>query len=210
MMQHMTPDTVNVQGRASGDIQFDVDLLNEMYQGYAELNMQDFSFEGLIIDEATLDLRLNDGRVNARFNATQNAESLASFDIDVPFNPGDPSDFDEEFFEQPVTGTFELAEIDLSTQQTFLTWLGLQGTSGKISAQGTLAGLAGSPEFTGEFQYGEGRLSGVPIDHFDFGWQYHDADDKLALTGRMVSSGQEVAYMYGAIPLKRHPSIWLL
>lgn len=202
MMQHMTPDTVNVQGRASGDIQFDVDLLNEVYQGYAELNMQEFSFEGLLIDEATLDVRLNEGRVNARFNATQNASRLAHFDLDVPFNPGDPTDFDETFFEQPVNGTFELAEIDLSTQETFLTWLGLQGTTGKISAQGTLSGLAGSPEFTGEFQYGEGRLSGVPIDHFDFGWQYHDVDEKLALTGRMVSSGQEVAYMYGAIPLK--------
>jgi len=202
IMQHMTPDTVNVQGRASGDIQFDVDLLNEVYQGYAELNVWDFSFEGLLIDEAILDLRLNEGRVNARFNATQNADRLAHFDIDVPFNPGNPSDFDQVFFEQPVTGTFELAEIDLSTQQTFLTWLGLQGTTGKISAQGTLDGLAGSPKFTGEFQYGEGRLSGVPIDHFDFGWQYHDADEKLALTARMVSSGQEVAYMYGAIPLK--------
>jgi autotransporter translocation and assembly factor TamB len=202
MMQHMTPDTVNVQGRASGDIQFDVDFTNEVYQGYAELNMQDFSFEGLVIDEATMDVKLNEGRINARFNAIQNEATLAHIDLDVPFMPGDPSEFDPAFFEQPVVGEFELAEIDLTTQQTFLTWLGLQGTSGKVSASGTLSGQAGSPQFTGEFQYGEGRLSGVPIDHFDFGWQYHDSDEKLALTGRMVSSGQEVAYMYGAIPLK--------
>ncbi len=202
MMRHMTPDTLNVKGKASGDIQFSVDFASEIYQGYAELSMREFEFEGLKVDDATLDVRLDGGRVNARFNATQNDLSLAHFDIDVPFRPGDPIEFDKSFFEEPVNGTIELAEIDLSTQQTFLTWLGLQGTTGKISAKGILSGQAGSPEFTGEFQYGEGRLSGVPIDHFDFGWQYHDADEKLAITARMVSSGQEVVYMYGAIPLK--------
>ncbi len=202
LVQHMTQDTLDVRGRASGDIQFDVDFEAENYQGIAELSLQEFFLEGLQIDDARLDVRLESGRMDARFNATQNGSTLAYFNIDVPFIPGNPTDFEESFFEEPVRGTFELSEIDLETQASFLTWLGLQGTTGKISAKGSLAGMSGSPEFTGEFQYGEGLLSGVPVDHIDFGWQYHDVDEKLALTGRMVSSGQEVAYMYGAIPLK--------
>jgi len=200
IIEHMNRKPVMVAGKASGEIEFDIDFIEESYDGFVELFVTDFELEGMALELAELDIRVSMGRANARFRASQTGRDIVRMEFDIPFSPGDPTEFDDGFFAQPVSGTFELAEMDLSTQDLFLEWLGVSGTTGTISANGKLSGSAGSPEFTGEFQYGDGRFSGVPIDHFDFGWQYHEKDEKLALTSRMVSSGQEVVFMYGSIP----------
>lgn len=202
MSHALMEQELTVDGYLTGDIEFDIDLVAERYDVTTDLVLSKFNYKGLALETITLDTKLSDGRLTAQMNLYETQQIWAEIVLDVPFLPGNPTEFDDDFFDQPVMGQFKINETNLTDKAAFLLEMGLEGTTGNISASGTLAGTAGSPEFIGEVLFGDGRLSGVPIDHFDFGWQFHPDQDRLALTSRVVSSGQEVAYMSGTVPFQ--------
>ena len=200
ILQITVMDEVFLDGILSGEIDFDFDFDQEIYRSTSEIVISRVNYQGLLVDEIQLGTQLLDHRLVTRLRAQKSGQPLITLDLDVPFLPGDPVDFDESFYQEPIVGHFEIHELNLGEQTEFLTNMGFEGTTGLIAAKMDISGQAGSPQFIGEFTYGEGRLSGVPIDHFDFGWQYHQDQNNLALTSRIISSGQEVASMSGTSP----------
>ena len=197
ILQIIAMDEVFLEGNLSGEIDFNFDIDQENYQSNSEILLSGVNYQGLVIDDIQLGIRLMDQRLITRLGAYKSGEPLITLNLDVPFLPGDPVEFDESFYMKPIAGRFEFHELNLGEQTEFLTKIGFNGTSGLMSAKMDISGTAGSPQFIGELTFGEGLLSGVPIDHFDFGWQYHQNQNSLALTSRIISSGQEVASMSG-------------
>ncbi|HAC15398.1 MAG TPA: hypothetical protein DCE78_05565 [Bacteroidetes bacterium] len=200
ILQIMAMDEVLFEGNLSGEIDFDFDFDQEIYRSTSEIVISDVNYQGFLVDDIQFGTRLIDHRLITRLFAQKSGEPLITLDLDIPFLPGDPVDFDDSFYNESIVGHLEFHELNLGEQTDFLTRIGFEGTSGLLSAKMDISGTAGSPKFIGELIFGEGRLSGVPIDHFDLGWQYHQDQNNLALTSRIISSGQEVASMSGTAP----------
>jgi hypothetical protein len=163
-------------------------LLTEIQ--FEDGEMDSLQFAGNVDDE-WLDLSLtirHDGSELLRSNAR------------VPFLPGDPVTFDEQFFEREIYGEILLHPTDINYWLSFVPDNIAEETEGTIAFDGRIGGLAGNPEFTGDLKLSEGRLSGVPIDDAGINMVYDHDIHELALTGEITSRNERVLDFNSRIP----------
>ncbi|MFU8811578.1 MAG: translocation/assembly module TamB domain-containing protein [Balneolaceae bacterium] len=120
----------------------------------------------------------------------------------IPFIPGDPITFDDQFFDRAIVGSFELNESDISYWTAFLPPGTVPEAEGTLSLRAFVDGVAGVPEFGGQLKLLNGRLSGVPVDSLGVGFSYLHENERIHLTGDLLSNRQQILDFDASLPLK--------
>ncbi|CAN5162592.1 hypothetical protein BH23BAC3_BH23BAC3_15670 [soil metagenome] len=118
----------------------------------------------------------------------------------VPFLPGDPETFDEQFFEREIDGEFILTPTDVSYWLSFVPGNLAEQTKGTLAFDGRISGQAGMPEFAGDLKFREGRLSGVPIDSIGVNIIYDHEINELGFRGEITSRNTRVLDFNSRVP----------
>lgn len=135
-------------------------------------------------------------------NGIHEGSELFSSYVRVPYLPGDPLTFDEQFFDRAIDGRFLLNESAVDYWLSFVPGSAAEATSGTVSFSGNLSGKAGMPQFKGGLNFRDGRLSGVPIESFDMSVLYEHEDSQLDFAGNIISRGTEVLDIASQVPFK--------
>ncbi|TVQ10181.1 MAG: translocation/assembly module TamB [Balneolaceae bacterium] len=186
-----------------------------IYDGNLELNINNdelyvhvdalisgFEFNGLSLDTISVNVDIDDERLDALLRITDASGELITGHLSTPFLPGDPITFDDAFFEEPVSGSFRLIDTPLSRFPDFLAYNNLEELSGTIGVFAELTGQAGLPVFVGSAYLYESRISNVEIDSSLITWQYNHEEGNLGFSGFVKSLGQRAAEIAGTIPFK--------
>tara|TARA_R100001143_G_C3360597_1_gene135216 strand:- start:7186 stop:11631 length:4446 start_codon:yes stop_codon:yes gene_type:complete len=154
--------------------------------------LSEFSFEEGKMDSLQFDMEIEDEWLNAYLNGWHQDSKIADASLRIPYLPGDPRTFDNQFFERAVEGHFEVSESDLSYWLTFLPNGGPDGTDGRISLNTTLSGIAGSPELMGQLSIENGLFSGIPVDQVTVDLSYIHDESTADISGLIVKDQQDV------------------
>lgn len=200
-IQQILMEEAFIAGLMDGEIRFDIDLDESHYDFNSDLSIAGFEYQNFRIDSMRLLATIENEELDVRYNAIRGGQDFISLTASIPFQPGDPIGFEDDFFERPVRGSFHLNPFELSRETEFLEAVGLEGIAGMVSARGSLSGKAGSPQMGGDFKLVNGRFANVAVDSLGFGWEYrHDRSD-MGLSATLVSSGQRAADLQGSFPL---------
>lgn len=120
----------------------------------------------------------------------------------VPFLPGDPLTFDEQFFDREVEGEFQINSTEVNYWLSFIPGDLVEETSGMIAFEGEMMGKAGIPEFEGELKLRDGRLSGVPIDSVLVAMLYDHEQGNFGFSGSVTSRREKVLDFDAKVPFK--------
>lgn len=120
----------------------------------------------------------------------------------VPFLPGDPLTFDDQFFDREIGGEFHVNRTDASYWLAFMPGDLVEETSGMVSFDGEMTGKAGIPEFQGDLRFRNGRLSGVPVDSVIVDMLYDHEQASFGLSGSLTSRSERVLDFNTMIPFK--------
>jgi len=200
VLQRTLIDEQITDGILSGHFQFhnSSDTLSLSTRGiysqieYEKGRMDTLQFVGAIENE-WLDVAVN--------GIHEGSELFSSY-IRVPYLPGDPLTFDEQFFDRTIDGRFLLNESAVDYWLSFVPGSAAEATSGTVSFNGTLSGKAGMPQFKGGLNFRDGRLSGVPIETFDMSVLYEHEESQLDVEGNIISRGEEVLDIASQVPFK--------
>ena len=131
----------------------------------------------------------------------ENSELFRGF-ARVPFLPGDPLAFDDQFFDREIEGEFHVNQTEASYWLSFIPGDLVEETSGVISFNGEMTGKAEVPEFDGELKFRNGRLSGVPIDSVSIEMLYDHEREKFGFSGSITSRSERVLDFNSLVPFK--------
>ncbi|MEX2456973.1 MAG: translocation/assembly module TamB domain-containing protein, partial [Balneolaceae bacterium] len=157
--------------------------------------MDTFSFSALIENE-WLDVELE---------SIHEEQSLFEATATVPFIPGDPQTFDDQFFDRAISGSIILQDSDIGYWLSFVPIEFIEfeePPTGTISFDGTVTGEAGMPEFEGDFEMREANLSGVEVDLFRTAMLYNHEEGKFSVDGNLESLEQEILVYDATVPFK--------
>lgn len=163
-------------------------------------SVQNLEFEEGEMDRFNFYLNIEDEWLQLTFGGIHKDKKLFETLLQVPFLPGDPATFDDQFFDREVSGYFELSESDLSYWLSFISELDSEDTQGKISLRADLAGIAGNPELTGNLHIENGLFSGINIDRADFDLNYIHDEEYVELGGVVEAAGNPVLDMDAKLP----------
>ncbi|MGF1671301.1 MAG: translocation/assembly module TamB domain-containing protein, partial [Balneolaceae bacterium] len=177
---HNTPDFLNLQTSAK--------IENfEMYHGK--------------MDSVKVEASVEDEWFDGSIEAWNDQISLLQGAIRIPFLPGDPLTFDEQFFERNIDGRFQVNSARISYWLSFLEDTAFEDTDGIFSFKGLVAGTAGMPEFTGSVLTTEATASGIRIDTLNVEMIYKHEEDAIDLEGSIISLAQKVLDFEVRLPL---------
>lgn len=161
-----------------------------------------FSIPGLIsLDTLNTSAVIENGQLRADLLAMKDSTLWADGFIDIPFQLGDPSNFEQTFFEQPVSGRISIPEKKLSEFQGLLPRLGLAETTGNLGFAARLAGTASLPEMSANLNITPLVTSGVRLDSVLTDFNYNHSDQKLIINSRINSLSQKMAVLTARFPL---------
>ncbi|REL38911.1 hypothetical protein DYD21_02865 [Rhodohalobacter sp. SW132] len=200
VLQRTTIGEEFVDGYLSGKIQVNnsPDSLNLQASGLLE----QLQFEDGEMDSLQFSVDLANEWLGLELNASHDGSELFSGSTRVPFLPGDPATFDDQFFDREIEGDFVLNNTDINYWLSFVPGSVAEETEGTLSFNGRLGGQAGRPEFSGELEFRDGRLSGVPIDAVDIGIQYEHDEQEASFDGNIISRGDEILSFDSRVPFK--------
>jgi hypothetical protein len=185
-------------GIYDGNLELDVSK-NGLFVNIDALVSQ-FEFNGLSFDSISVNADIDEKRLDARLRITDETGELFTGHINTPFIPGDPMTFEDDFFEEPVSGSFLLNDTPLSRFSDFLAFYDLEEISGTIGARTELSGRAGQPVLDGSAYLYDSRVSNVEIDSSLITWEYNHNEGHLGFNGFIKSLGQRAAQIDGTIP----------
>lgn len=140
--------------------------------------------------------------LNVSLNGWHEDSELLRGSAKVPFLPGDPMTFDDQFFDRDINGEFHLNRSEANYWLSFMPGELVQETSGMIAFDGEMSGKAGVPEFEGELKFRNGRLSGVPIDSISIDMLYDHEQENFGFDGSIVSRNERVLDFSSQVPFK--------
>jgi len=178
------------EGFLSGTVEFDNS--DEGLSLLAEGGMAGIGFEEGRMDSLLFNLQIADEWLDANIHGWHLDRMLADISLKIPFLPGDPLTFDDQFFERPIEGHLELVESDLSYWLTFLPDGAPGETDGRISITSDLSGITGSPELVGQLSINNGLFSGIRLDQITMDLSYIHNESVAELSGLIVRDRQEV------------------
>lgn len=200
ILQRIVMDEALFDGMMNGGIHFDVDLSTSFYDIESNLVITELDYDGFLVDSFDVNLLLRDNRLKGGFLAMRDNMMLAEAELDLPFQLGDPTEFDESFFEEFVSARLATQEFDLAEETALSALIGLAGVTGRLNLSASLEGTAGNPDFTTSFELIQARISGVSIDSLLFAAEYHHDDARFETGTRVVSANQLAARVDGSLP----------
>jgi hypothetical protein len=162
--------------------------------------LSSFRFGEGEMDSLRFDASLEEEWLQAELHSWHLGEKLAEGNVRVPFVPGDPLTFDEQFFEREIEGGFTLLDTDLNYWFSFLPEGTPEQTEGIISMQIDLEGVAGSPQLSGNLGIREGLFSGISIDHFGMDLAYQHEEETVSLNGSVVKDNRSILGFNALLP----------
>ncbi len=163
--------------------------------------LRDFEYEQGRMDSLRFDASIADEWLRADAGGWFESKELFTANLQVPFLPGDPLTFDEQFFEREVSGAFRLNETGLLYWLSFLPDGAPGQTEGNILAEANLSGIAGSPELTGNLSVIRGLFSGIRVDSVGVDISYLHDDEKIGFAGKIVKGRVPVLDFNANLPL---------
>src|SRR6056297_401632 len=152
------------------------------------------------MDSVNVTASINNEWLEAGLGAWHNGVMIAESDLKVPFLPGDPLTFEEQFFEREVDGSFNLYSTELSYWFSFLADGGPAETSGVITMQANLEGVAGHPEISGEVSVFAGVFSGINTDYLGVGFNYIHDNQSVDLNGSVIKNANSILSFESSLP----------
>jgi len=201
VFQRMLNDQMPVTGRLNARAQFDVDMASMKMNVTSDLNINGFSVNHFGLDTLRFALEIDQNRLTAVLDTWRGGETFLQIHADIPYAAGDPSDFDNSFFEQPVSGTFRMPPLLLESEPSFLRALNLEGLQGRIQLTGDLSGTAGLPEVDIRMDMMRARFSGVAVDSLGFALRFDQREEAITLHSELISGGQQALSLRGTMPL---------
>jgi hypothetical protein len=198
-LQRSVLDEHYVDAFLSGQLEFKRE--NEDITSNLGLLFSEITYHNGVIDSLKIDMDIREKRLLASIGAWEGQNELLRMNGDLPYEPGDPLTFDEEFFEQPVEGEVILPSTPIAFWKQFL------GDEVELDAEGDLAfssqirGTAGTPELSGKLDLKRGNLSGVSIDSIAVDFGYSHAESTIRLDGDITSLGAKIAGFEAILPL---------
>ncbi len=153
-----------------------------------------------VMDRFNFSINIEDEWLQLAFDGNHNGNTLFDSQLQVPFLPGDPATFDDQFFDLDVSGYFELMDSDLTYWLSFVPDFEIEETAGRVSMRGDLSGIAGNPELTGELLIQNGVFSGINIDRAGFDLNYIHDEEFVELGGVVEAAGNPVLNMEAKLP----------
>lgn len=154
--------------------------------------ISDLQFQNGTMDTLQFSMQVRDEWLDAGFYGNHNSEELFRGETRVPFLPGDPLTFDEQFFDRSINGRFELFASDLKYWLSFIPDNNFEQTEGTISFTSVLSGEAGSPELEGNLDIRQGLFSGIAVDSIWIDMLYLHEEENIVLNGGMISQQQPI------------------
>ena len=186
------------EGYLSGVLSFENDDDNL----YISVNgdVRDIVYEDGTMDQFNFYLNVEEEWLQLAFDGNENEDRLFEGQLQVPYVPGDPITFNDQFYDREVTGFFELLDTELSYWFTFLPDFESEETGGSINMRADLSGTAGNPELTGNLQLQQARFSGIEIDSADLELNYVHNDEYVDFEGQVIARGEPVLNMDARFP----------
>lgn len=161
-----------------------------------------FQYENGQMDSLNFSANIENEWLDVSFSGSHDNEELFSSNARVPFLPGDPVTFDDQFFDREIDGQFVLNRTDVDYWLSFMPGEPVEQTDGFLSFSGKLGGQAGNPEFNGDLKFDQGNLSGVPIDSIGVNILYDHKVQELGLRGDVTSRQTRVLDFSSRVPFK--------
>ena len=193
-------DDSPVEGYLSGLIQLR-NSPDELYLS-ADARFDDLRTEDGQKDSLSIAALIEDEWLDIEVDAHHQNQQLLQAHAKVPFIPGDPVTFDDQFFDREIDGEFILFDSDIRYWLSFLPVELDDDTDGTVSFNGKVAGLAGQPEFDGDFKFTNGRFSGVGIDSLGVDLFYNHDESTFSATGSLTSMQQKMLDFNGKVPFR--------
>ena len=191
------------------------EFVDGFLSGYIQLNnspdsltfsanglLTEFQFENGQMDSLIFSTNIENEWLDVSFSGSHNNEELFSSNARVPFLPGDPVTFDDQFFDREIDGQFVLNRTDVDYWLSFMPGDPVEQTDGFLSFNGKLGGQAGNPEFIGDLKFNQGNLSGVPVDSIGINIQYDHETEELGFRGDVTSRNTRVLEFNSRVPFK--------
>lgn len=201
VVQRMFADPMPVAGTLNLDVDFDLNTSSNQVNLQSRLHINSFSVHQFQMDTLRVSLDIQNNRLLARVDSWRGGQSFLVARADIPFNSGNPADFDTSFFEEPVRGSLSMRPLLLESEPALLRALQLDGLQGRLQFSANLDGTAGSPEMDFRTDFLRGRFSGVPVDSLGFVLAFSQAEQVVTVQSDLISGGQEAASLRGTVPL---------
>lgn len=152
------------------------------------------------MDSLKVDMNVRNEWLTADLQSWNAGAKLAEGSFKVPFLPGDPLTFEDQFFEGEVSGQFQLYESQLEYWLSFMPEGAFEGTEGMITSEFELGGIAGNPDITGRISITNGMLSGIRIDTVGVDVAYLHEEEHMDLNGSIVKDRQRILNFEADLP----------
>ena len=186
------------EGILSGDVE--VYRTSDSLEVSATGLLSHLRFEEGEMDSLRFDADLSDEWLNTSFHGWHLGNRLVEAEIRIPFVPGDPLTFDEQFFERTIAGHFDLFETDLRYWLSFTPDGAPEQTEGRLSVRADLSGIAGSPELTGTITVTDALFSGISIDSVGVDLAYLHEEEIVGLQGAVIKDQNPILSFDSRLP----------
>jgi len=187
------------KGMLSG--QFEIARKDTNLQAKGNLLLSDIDYQGAHFDSLVVDGKIDHDRLQGNLSVLNQNKKLVQGQADLPFKLGNPQEFPNSFFAEPVSGQIAIQKVDIEQFRPIFNKVGLTNTKGIFSFNGKLHGLAGVPQFSGKALLDNAMLSGVPVDSVTAGLDYDHEESQLDLDASVLSLHQKAAQIDAHIPL---------
>ncbi|WP_234567519.1 translocation/assembly module TamB domain-containing protein [Rhodohalobacter sp. 614A] len=152
----------------------------------AEVHLTELELSSGQMDSLKVTMDVRQEWLTASLESWHESKKLAEGSFKVPFLPGDPLTFDDQFFERDVNGRFRVYESQLSYWLSFLPEGAPESTNGTVQMDAELGGIAGNPDLDGELTVSNGLFSGIRVDTVGVDIAYRHENEWLDLSGSIV------------------------
>ncbi len=198
-IQNILLEEAFFEGYLSGEFQFARE--DTVLEATGDLLLSEFNYQDTRFDSLSVATEINNERLSGTMVVTESGQRIIDAKADIPFKLGDPEQFSETFFDEPVLGELEVKPIALDRFQKLLEDYGIENTEGILSFNGHLEGKAGNPEFSANVKLEKAILSGVSVDSLTANMNYLHKLSVLKVDASVVSLQQKAAEVNTEIPL---------
>lgn len=162
--------------------------------------LTELKLSGGRMDSVDVEIGIKKEWLTAELRGWNEGAKLAEGSFQVPFLPGDPLTFDDEFFEREISGQFSVFESPLKYWLSFLPEGSPEGTGGMFTSNLQLGGIAGNPDIDGRMTVRDGLLSGIRVDTIGVDIAYLHDDKQLDFNGSIFKDHRQILNFEADLP----------